>query len=74
MSEDLKCCLCFPIECGVKIIAALVFLSTGATIINACLEEGGLLYYMAMIIIQALMSLLWITNFISDGNTRKSVF
>ena len=74
MSEDYKCCLCFPIDCGVKTIAALTFLSTGISIINASLEEGGWTYYLALIIIQVFMSIMWITLFVSDKSVRKSIF
>ena len=74
MSEEQKCCFCFPIECGVKTIAALIFLSTGISIINACLEEGGWSYYGYLIGIQVAMSIMWIVGFVSDRSARKSVF
>ena len=71
----MKCCCCIPIEIGVKLIGILTILSTigqGIWLYTKPEWQSTMLPY---VIGGAIMSLIWILAFVSDGEgTRKIAF
>ena len=69
----MKCCCCFPIECGVKTIGVLTILSTITAGVQIYLEPEWQNLMLPFAIASGLMSLLWIFNWVNDGESSRRI-
>ena len=71
--SDLKCCLCFPIECGVKTLGFFFILHTVWTSIWTYLAEEATLSMMwPFIACSGIMAIMFIVAFVNPSEqTRK---
>ena len=67
-----NCCLCFPIECGVKFLGFLVILGAIGGGANAIIDENYLKLFWPELTITVLMALTFIYSFVaSNEESRK---
>ena len=73
--SDQKCCLCLPLECGIKTLAVFTIIGT---VLNGVwlgfFEEDGLSFFWPFLACEAIMSIVWIVALINpgeQGETRK---
>ena len=73
-----KCCLCLPLDCGVKVLGILCIMGTlgmGATCYMNKDREENLKIFVPFLVCSAILSLLFILSFISPSeSSKKTVF
>ena len=76
MSETQKCCICLPIDIGMKMLAGLIMLSTTISVINATfIEEDGWSFYWHLLSIQLIVTIFWIIALVKPSlETKKAIF
>ena len=71
-----KCCLCIPLDCGVKLLAIISILGTmslGVTSYMNRERESNLAIFLPFTIISAIMSLIWICALVSPSESTKKM-
>ena len=71
--SDEKCCLCFPLECGVKALAVLTIFGTIFTAYTAYVIEGGWASYGVIVACSAVMSLVFIFALASPSEQSRKI-
>ena len=76
MSESEKCCFCIPLDIGVKILATVIIIGTGLSVINSTfIEENGWAFWWHLNTVQLIMSLFWIIALVKpQAETKKAAF
>ena len=61
--KEKKCCICFPLECGIKVLAVLTFLGTATLVFESYMNDGMFSLYWPQIATCGAMFLCWIYTF-----------
>ena len=70
-----NCCLCFPLECGVKVIAFFSILGTIGVGVQSYTDPTYWNIFWPIVCIMALMSVMWIYAMVnSNEGSRKAAF
>ena len=70
-----NCCLCFPLECGMKTLAALTIIGALSGGINCFMNEGYCKVLWPILAAEGIMSILWIVALVSPSErTRHATF
>ena len=73
--SDKKCCICFPLECGVTLIACLTILGCILDVLSFTSEEGSIELYWPDMIFVGTMSTIWLVALICPSEqTRKIAY
>ena len=62
MKEN-RCCICFPLDSGMKVLAVLTFIGTATLVFESYMNEGMFSLYWPQIATCAAMSLFWVYAF-----------
>ena len=66
-----NCCLCFPLECGVKFLGFLVILGAIGAGANAMFDEAYLKIFWPELTVQVLMALTFIYTFVAGSEESR---
>ena len=71
MGEEDKCCLCFPIECGVMTLAIFTAIGAIMGLVTCYTQEDGWSLYGVVVGAQIIMTFVWIFAYAAanDSNT-----
>ena len=70
MSKE-NCCLCFPIDCGIKTLAVYTILGVIGFCISSYLIEGSLAVYWPIVAAYGAMALVWVYNLLADSESSR---